>query len=106
MPPLIERLSLVSGVDIDRTPKDALKLMIPANVPVEDHPALTERARRIATTSNTYRLNSFTYFLIYVGFLPIWSVGFLLEELGCLVHLLYVRRLNNGSPARRAKTCS
>jgi hypothetical protein len=38
MPPL------VSGVDIDRAPKDALELVIPANVPVEDH--LRERARR------------------------------------------------------------
>jgi hypothetical protein len=40
MPPL------VSGVDIDRAPKDALELVIPANVPVEDHPTLRERARR------------------------------------------------------------
>jgi hypothetical protein len=34
-----------SGVDIDRAPKEALDLVIAANVPVEDHPALRERGR-------------------------------------------------------------
>jgi hypothetical protein len=34
------------GVDIDRAPKEALELLIEANVPVEDHPALRPRGRR------------------------------------------------------------
>jgi hypothetical protein len=31
------------GVDIDRAPKQALELVIAADVPVEDHPALREK---------------------------------------------------------------
>jgi hypothetical protein len=34
------------GVDIDRAPKEALDLVIEANMPVEDSPALRERGRR------------------------------------------------------------
>jgi hypothetical protein len=35
------------GVDIDRTPEDALDLVTDANLPVEeDHPALRERGKR------------------------------------------------------------
>ena len=34
------------GVDIDRAPKEAVELVIAANVPVEDHPPLRERGRR------------------------------------------------------------
>jgi hypothetical protein len=34
------------GVDIDRAPKQALELVIAANVPVEDHPANAGRRRR------------------------------------------------------------
>jgi hypothetical protein len=34
------------GVDIDRAPKEAVELVIEANLPVEDHPALRERGRR------------------------------------------------------------
>jgi hypothetical protein len=34
------------GVDIDRAPEEALELVIAANVPVEDHPALRPRGRR------------------------------------------------------------
>ena len=34
------------GVDIDRAPKEAMELVIEANVPVEDHPALRERGKR------------------------------------------------------------
>ena len=33
------------GVDTDRAPKEALDLVIAANVPEEDHPALRERGR-------------------------------------------------------------
>ena len=42
-----------SGVDIDRAPKQALELVIAANVPVEDHPALRPRgfARMTISTS-------------------------------------------------------
>jgi hypothetical protein len=34
------------GVDIDRAPQEALDLVIDANLPVEDHPALRERGKR------------------------------------------------------------
>jgi hypothetical protein len=34
------------GVDIDRAPKEAVELVIAANLPVEDHPELRERGRR------------------------------------------------------------
>jgi hypothetical protein len=34
------------GVDIDRAPQEAVELVIEANVPVEDHPALRPRGRR------------------------------------------------------------
>jgi hypothetical protein len=35
------------GVDIDRTPQEALDLVIDANMPAEeDHPALRERGAR------------------------------------------------------------
>jgi hypothetical protein len=34
------------GVDIDRAPKEAVEMLIEANTPVEDHPALRERGRR------------------------------------------------------------
>jgi hypothetical protein len=34
------------GVDIDRAPKEAVEMLIEANVPVEDHPALRVRGRR------------------------------------------------------------
>jgi hypothetical protein len=34
------------GVDIDRAPKEAVELVIAANTPVEDHPALRERGSR------------------------------------------------------------
>jgi hypothetical protein len=34
------------GVDIDRAPKEAVEMLIEANTPVEDSPALRERGRR------------------------------------------------------------
>jgi hypothetical protein len=34
------------GVDIDRAPKEAVDLVIEANVPVPDYPELRERGRR------------------------------------------------------------
>jgi transcriptional regulator with XRE-family HTH domain len=34
------------GVDIDRAPKEAVDMLIEANTPVEDHPALRPRGRR------------------------------------------------------------
>jgi hypothetical protein len=34
------------GVDIDRAPQEAVELVIEANLPVEDHPALRPRGKR------------------------------------------------------------
>jgi hypothetical protein len=34
------------GVDVDRAPKEALDLVLDANTPLEEHPALRERGRR------------------------------------------------------------
>jgi hypothetical protein len=34
------------GGDLDRAPKQAVEMVIEANVPVQDHPALRERGRR------------------------------------------------------------
>jgi hypothetical protein len=34
------------GVDIDRAPDEAVDMVVGANLPVDDHPALRERGRR------------------------------------------------------------
>jgi hypothetical protein len=34
------------GVDLDRAPQEAVDMLIEANTPVEDHPALRARGRR------------------------------------------------------------
>jgi hypothetical protein len=48
MPPLDRTAGAwrTPGANIDREPKEALDLVIAANVPAEDHPALRDRGRR------------------------------------------------------------